>query len=116
MLMFLTPPHYCVFFVLRPWPQVARCTKIINAGQEDAKYVINVRQIAKFVVGLGEKVSRCCAVLLIRMFLVERKSRKGGGGARSISSVAAGVPGVWRRADCAEERVWSAWCVIFSTC
>ncbi|CAN0098589.1 unnamed protein product [Ascophyllum nodosum] len=37
--------------------QVARCTKIINAGQDDAKYVINVRQIAKFVVGLGEKVS-----------------------------------------------------------
>lgn len=37
--------------------QVARCTKIINAGQEDAKYVINVRQIAKFVVGLGEKVN-----------------------------------------------------------
>lgn len=36
---------------------MARCTKIINAGQEDAKYVINVRQIAKFVVGLGEKVS-----------------------------------------------------------
>lgn len=36
--------------------QVARCTKIINAGQDDAKYVINVRQIAKFVVGLGEKV------------------------------------------------------------
>mmetsp|Transcript_27550 Transcript_27550/g.36123 ORF Transcript_27550/g.36123 Transcript_27550/m.36123 type:complete len:437 (-) Transcript_27550:268-1578(-) len=37
--------------------QVARCTKIINAGQEDAKYVINVRQIAKFVVALGEKVA-----------------------------------------------------------
>lgn len=37
--------------------QVARCTKIIDAGQEDAKYVINVRQIAKFVVGLGDKVS-----------------------------------------------------------
>ncbi|CAN0051637.1 unnamed protein product, partial [Phaeothamnion confervicola] len=37
--------------------QVARCTKIINAGQDDAKYVINVRQIAKFVVGLGEKVA-----------------------------------------------------------
>uniref|UniRef100_A0A7S2XV68 AAA+ ATPase domain-containing protein n=1 Tax=Fibrocapsa japonica TaxID=94617 RepID=A0A7S2XV68_9STRA len=36
---------------------VARCTKIINAGQDDAKYVINVRQIAKYVVGLGEKVS-----------------------------------------------------------
>lgn len=37
--------------------QVARCTKIINAGQEDAKYMINVRQYAKFVVKLGEKVS-----------------------------------------------------------
>jgi 26S proteasome regulatory subunit T1 len=37
--------------------QVARCNKIINPGQDDAKYVINIRQIAKFVVGLGEKVS-----------------------------------------------------------
>ena len=37
--------------------QVARCTKIINAGSDDAKYVINLRQIAKFVVGLGEKVA-----------------------------------------------------------
>jgi len=37
--------------------QVARCTKIINAGSDDAKYVINVKQIAKFVVGLGEKVA-----------------------------------------------------------
>ena len=37
--------------------QVARCTKIINAGEEDAKYIINVKQIAKFVVGLGEKVA-----------------------------------------------------------
>lgn len=38
--------------------QVARCTKIIEAvGDEPAKYVINVKQIAKFVVGLGEKVS-----------------------------------------------------------
>lgn len=37
--------------------QVARCTKIINPGQDDAKYVINVKQIAKFVVGLGDKVS-----------------------------------------------------------
>lgn len=27
--------------------QVARCTKIINPGTEDAKYVINVKQIAK---------------------------------------------------------------------
>lgn len=44
--------YFCLFCL----QQVARCTKIINAGLEDAKYVINVRQIAKFVVGLGEKV------------------------------------------------------------
>jgi len=37
--------------------QVARCTKIINAGSEDAKYMINIKQIAKFVVALGEKVA-----------------------------------------------------------
>ena len=37
--------------------QVARCTKIINPNTEDAKYVINIRQYAKFVVGLGEKAS-----------------------------------------------------------
>ncbi len=37
--------------------QVARCTKIINAGTEEAKYIINVKQIAKFVVGLGERVA-----------------------------------------------------------
>jgi 26S proteasome regulatory subunit T1 len=37
--------------------QVARCTKIINPGTEDAKYMINVRQIAKYVVGLAERVS-----------------------------------------------------------
>jgi 26S proteasome regulatory subunit T1 len=39
--------------------QVARCTKIINGvnGDEDTKYVINVKQIAKFVVGLAEKVA-----------------------------------------------------------
>jgi len=37
--------------------QVARCTKIIDEGAEDCKYVINVKQIAKFVVGLGEKVA-----------------------------------------------------------
>ncbi|KAK1369152.1 26S protease regulatory subunit 7 [Heracleum sosnowskyi] len=36
---------------------VARCTKIINPNTEDAKYVINVKQITKFVVGLGDKVS-----------------------------------------------------------
>ena len=35
---------------------VARCTKIINPGSDEAKYIISLRQIAKFVVGLGEKV------------------------------------------------------------
>ena len=37
--------------------QVARCTKIMDAGTDEAKYVINVKQIAKFVVGLGDKVA-----------------------------------------------------------
>merc|ERR1711975_156895 len=37
--------------------QVARCTKIINADTENAQYVINVKQIAKFVVALHENVS-----------------------------------------------------------
>ena len=37
--------------------QVARCTKIIDAGTENAKYVINIKQIAKFVVSLGDKVA-----------------------------------------------------------
>ena len=37
--------------------QVARCTKILNAGQDDAKYMINVKHIAKFVVGLGDRVA-----------------------------------------------------------
>ncbi|KAI8910414.1 P-loop containing nucleoside triphosphate hydrolase protein [Gorgonomyces haynaldii] len=38
--------------------QVARCTKIIQAGEgQDAKYVINIKQIAKYVVGLGQRVA-----------------------------------------------------------
>jgi len=37
--------------------QVARCTKIIDADTENAKYMINVKQIAKFVVALGDNVS-----------------------------------------------------------
>ncbi|KAK2195722.1 bifunctional AAA+ ATPase domain/P-loop containing nucleoside triphosphate hydrolase/26S Proteasome regulatory subunit 7/AAA ATPase [Babesia duncani] len=37
--------------------QVARCTNIINPGTPQAKYIINVKQIAKFVVGLGEKAA-----------------------------------------------------------
>lgn len=37
--------------------QVARCTKIVDPNTPDAKYMINVKQIAKYVVGLGEKVA-----------------------------------------------------------
>ena len=37
--------------------QVARCTKIIDGDTEEPKYMITIRQMAKFVVGLGEKVS-----------------------------------------------------------
>ncbi|KAK9455653.1 P-loop containing nucleoside triphosphate hydrolase protein [Dipodascopsis uninucleata] len=39
--------------------QVARCTKIIQSDDDPdkAKYVINVKQLAKFVVNLGERVS-----------------------------------------------------------
>jgi len=40
--------------------QVARCTKIIQGekdSEDKSKYVINVKQIAKFVVKLGERVS-----------------------------------------------------------
>jgi len=37
--------------------QVARCNKIINAGEENAMYMISIKQVAKFVVGLGEKAA-----------------------------------------------------------
>ena len=39
--------------------QVARCTKIINSGEsgEEARYIINVKQFAKFVVELSERVA-----------------------------------------------------------
>ena len=37
--------------------QVARCTKIINPKTDDAKYMISIKQMAKFVVGLGDKVA-----------------------------------------------------------
>ena len=36
--------------------QVARCTKIIGADTNEAKYIINVKQFAKFVVDLGDQV------------------------------------------------------------
>ncbi|KAI9152404.1 26S proteasome regulatory subunit 7 [Blastocladiella emersonii ATCC 22665] len=38
--------------------QVAQCTKIMRTeGDDTDKYVINIKQIAKFVVGLGDRVS-----------------------------------------------------------
>jgi 26S proteasome regulatory subunit T1 len=37
--------------------QVAKCTKIMNRGTQDAKYMINLRQVAKFVVGLGKDLA-----------------------------------------------------------
>mmetsp|Transcript_16847 Transcript_16847/g.15199 ORF Transcript_16847/g.15199 Transcript_16847/m.15199 type:complete len:440 (+) Transcript_16847:38-1357(+) len=39
--------------------QVARCTKIMRGANptDPTKYLINIKQIAKFVVGLGEKLS-----------------------------------------------------------
>jgi 26S proteasome regulatory subunit T1 len=37
--------------------QVAKCTKIINPRTDKAKYMINLRQVAKFVVGLGKDVA-----------------------------------------------------------
>ncbi|BHF72729.1 26S protease regulatory subunit 7 [Sparganum proliferum] len=37
--------------------QVARCTKIINADSEEPKYIINVKQFAKFVVDLADTVA-----------------------------------------------------------
>ena len=37
--------------------QVARCTKIINADTDEAKYIINVKQFAKFVVDLSDQVA-----------------------------------------------------------
>ena len=37
--------------------QVARCTKIISADTDDPKYIINVKQFAKFVVDLSDQVA-----------------------------------------------------------
>lgn len=47
-----------LFFIKGEQPlQVARCTKIINADSDDPKYIINVKQFAKFVVDLGDQVA-----------------------------------------------------------
>lgn len=37
--------------------QVASCTKILDQDTDEPKYVINIKQTAKFVVGLGDKVA-----------------------------------------------------------
>ena len=42
---------------LRLCPQVARCTKIINADSDEPRYIINVKQFAKFVVDLSDQVA-----------------------------------------------------------
>ena len=40
-----------------PTLQVGRCTKILNAGTEDAKYIVHLKHMGKFVVGLDEKLA-----------------------------------------------------------
>lgn len=37
--------------------QVGRCTKILNKGSEDAKYIVHLKHMGKFVVGLDEKLA-----------------------------------------------------------
>lgn len=37
--------------------QVSRCTKIINADSDEPRYIINVKQFAKFVVSLSDQVA-----------------------------------------------------------
>lgn len=44
-------------FVSLPLYDSNRCTKIINADSEDPKYIINVKQFAKFVVDLSDQVA-----------------------------------------------------------
>ena len=44
----------CILFV---YFQVARCTKIIDADSEHPKYVIHVKQFAKFVVNLHKNLA-----------------------------------------------------------
>ena len=36
---------------------MARCTEIINADSDEPRYIINVKQFAKFVVGLADSVA-----------------------------------------------------------
>jgi 26S proteasome regulatory subunit T1 len=36
---------------------IGRCTKIINKGEKDASYMININRYGKYVVGLGKNVA-----------------------------------------------------------
>jgi 26S proteasome regulatory subunit T1 len=40
-----------------PTLQVGRCTKILNANTEDAKYIVHLKHLGKYVVGLDEKLA-----------------------------------------------------------
>ncbi len=40
-----------------PTLQVGRCTKILNPGTEEAKYIVHLKQMGKYVVGLDEKLA-----------------------------------------------------------
>lgn len=54
--------------------QVARCTKIINADSDDPKYIINVKQFAKFVVSMP------LVVYLIHLIILYPDNGLGGSG------------------------------------
>jgi len=36
---------------------VGRCTKILNPNTEDAKYIVHLKHLGKYVVGLDEKLA-----------------------------------------------------------
>ncbi len=40
-----------------PTLQVGRCTKILNANTDDAKYIVHLKHLGKYVVGLDEKLA-----------------------------------------------------------
>ena len=66
----------CVTRAVETWcVQVARCTKIINAGTDTAKYVINIKQIAKVGMLDGSRL-RCSA----QCQLTPRRAVCGGAG------------------------------------
>ena len=48
---------FCLNLSWKFYSQVARCTKIINADSDDPKYIINVKQFAKFVIDLADSVA-----------------------------------------------------------